>query len=258
MSERRSLLRPARSRNDPPGVPVESETQVQLRLLSAFELWSRGGRLRLPLSAQRVVAFVALHEEPVLRARVAGSLWLDSPEDRAGANLRSALWRVRRVEPSLVDASQRELRLGRAVRVDLREAETVARAALREDVGEDVDVDSLTSDLLPGWYEDWVLFERERFRQLRLCALDTLSERLTRAGRIDEALEAGLLSVAGEPLRESAHRAVIQAHLADGNTVEAVREYCLFRRLLREQLGIGPSGRMQELVAGLDDQEPKR
>jgi len=258
MPESRSLLRPSRTRSDPPGVAADSETWVELRLLGAFELWRCGARLRLPLSAQRVVAFVALHEEPVLRARVAGSLWLDSPEGRAGANLRSALWRVHRVEPGLVDASERDLRLGRAVRVDLREAENFARATLREDVGEYVDVDSLTGDLLPGWYEDWVLFERERFRQLRLRALDTLSERLTRAGRIDEALEAGLLSVAGEPLRESAHRAVIQAHLADGNTFEALREYRLFRRLMREQLGLEPSWRIRELVAGLDDQETER
>jgi DNA-binding SARP family transcriptional activator len=103
-----------------------------------------------------------------------------------------------------------------------------------------------------------VLFERERFRQLRLRALDALCERLTRAGRLNEALEAGLLSVAGEPLRESAHRALMRLHLADGNTGEAVRQYRLYERLLREQVGIEPSERIQELVRGLDNRETVR
>jgi DNA-binding SARP family transcriptional activator len=60
--------------------------RVQLCLLDAFELVSDGVLVRLPLSAQRVVAFVALQERPLLRTYVAGSLWLDSPDDRAGAN----------------------------------------------------------------------------------------------------------------------------------------------------------------------------
>ena len=38
-------------------------------------------------------------------------------------------------------------------------------------------------ELLPDWYDDWVLLERERFRQLRLHALDALCDDLTRAGR---------------------------------------------------------------------------
>jgi DNA-binding SARP family transcriptional activator len=146
------------------------------------------------------------------------------------------------------------------VRVDLLEAAACARGALREDAAADVDFDlsALACDLLPDWYEDWVLFERERFRQLRLRALDALCERLTRAGRLNEALEAGLLSVAGEPLRESAHRALMRLHLADGNTGEAVRQYRLYERLLREQVGIQPSERIQELVRGLDNPETVR
>ena len=33
-------------------------------------------------------------------------------------------------------------------------------------------------DLLPGWYDDWVIFERERIRQWLLHALEGLSRRL--------------------------------------------------------------------------------
>ncbi|MGZ4410133.1 MAG: AfsR/SARP family transcriptional regulator [Gaiellaceae bacterium] len=257
MSESRSLLRPARpSRRD-----AARAAAVRLYLLNGFELVADGVVASLPPGAQRVVAFVALHDRPLLRAYVAGSLWLDSPEDRAAANLRSALWRIQRVEPRLIAASDRQLRLDDDVVVDLRETEILARAVLRGEAPADEsgdDLSRLAADLLPDWYDDWAFFERERFRQLRLRALEALCDQLARAGRVAEALEAGLLSVAGEPLRESAHRALMRVHLADGNPGEAIRQYRLCERLLRDQLGIEPSARMQEVLRDLDDVETIR
>jgi DNA-binding SARP family transcriptional activator len=233
---------------------------VRLTLLNAFALECDGVAVQLPASAQRVLAFVALHEHPVRRPYVAGSLWLDSPEERAYANLRSALWRLRRFGSRLVDAEGSELALGRDVEVDLRECEQLARRAVaREQRGpEALDVRLFGSDLLPDWYEDWVVIEREHYRQLRLHALDALCEQLTASGRLDEALEAGLAAVAGEPLRESAQRALIRVHLAEGNGGEAMRQYRLYRHLLDEQLGIEPSPLMAELVRDLDAVETIR
>jgi DNA-binding SARP family transcriptional activator len=140
-----------------------------------------------------------------------------------------------------------------------------ARDGIREVVGRGLNapasdevVASLCGDLLPDWYDDWLVIERERFRQLRLRALDALCDRLTRAGRLDDALAAGLAAVAGEPLRESAHRALIRVHLTDGNAAEAIRQYRMFGRLLREQLGIEPSERMKSLIRELDVPETIR
>ena len=244
MTESRSLLRPVR----PAG--RDDVRPVRLHLLDGFRLISDDGPASLPFGAQRVVAFVALHDHPLLRAHVAGSLWLESFEDRAAANLRSALWRIQRVEPRLIDVSGGFLRLGEEVGFDLRESECLARVVLREDavVGGEIELSRLAGDVLPDWYEDWVLFERERFRQLRLRALERLCDLLMRAGRSSEALDAGLLSVAGEPLRESAHRAVMRVHLADGNPGEAIRQYQLCEQLLRDHLGIEPSSMIRDLL----------
>jgi len=224
---------------------------VVLHLLAGFGVEVGGEELPLPGSAQRVVAFVALHERPLLRTYVAGTLWLDSPEERAAGNLRSALWRVHRHTAELVVADAETLRLGPSVRVDLRDAETLAHSELTG-VSSGIAPGALTLDLLPDWYDDWVLLERERFRQLRLRALESMCTRLAAAGRLDEALEAGMLALAGEPLRESAHRALVRLHLTEGNTAEALRQFRLCRRLLLEQLGVEPSPLMLELVAGLD------
>jgi DNA-binding SARP family transcriptional activator len=245
-------------------VSVRAAPDVRLTLLGTFELVCDGVRVSLPMSAQRVLAFLALHEHPVLRAYAAGSLWLDASEAHAHASLRSALWRLRRDRSAhgLVDASGEQLRLGAGVDVDLREAEAVARRALNGGGGRHDDLarqlSALGGDLLPDWYEEWVLLERERFRQLRLRALEAICERLLRAGRLGDALDAGHAAVAGEPLRESAHRALVRVHLAEGNVGEAVRQYHLFRRLLHEHLGLEPSARMEELMRGIATVESVR
>jgi DNA-binding SARP family transcriptional activator len=239
-----TAVRPAPS---PGGIATNRTT---LKLLGGFDLLCAGKSVPLPLSAQRLLAFVALHERPLLRPYVAGSLWLDSSEERAYANLRSALWRLHRSGNRVMDCSGQRLALDSSVVVDLRTSETLAQRILGGTADEDLDVDlvALGGDLLPGWYDDWIFFERERYRQLRLRALDTLCERLTEAGRLDAALEAGLASVAGEPLRESSHRAVVRAHLADGNVAEAVRQYRLCQRLLNDHLGLEPSDQMDGLM----------
>lgn len=227
-----------------------------LSLLEGFELRLNGEPVDVPLSAQRLIAFLALQNRPLQRGFVAGSLWLDSSEARAGANLRSALWRLHRHGRGLVETRGGRLRLSPGVRVDLHQAAARARQVLEGSASPDhaegdpnrLDL-TLTGDLLPDWYEDWLLVERERFRQLRMHALESLCERLTAAGRHAQAIEAGLTAVALEPLRESAHRALIRSYLAEGNPAEAIRQYQRYERLLSEELGAQPSAQIRELIA---------
>ena len=106
-------------------------------------------------------------------------------------------------------------------------------------------------DLLPGWYDDWVHFERESLTQLRLHALERLSGQRLTAGRYAEALALAMAAVATEPLRDSAHRLVVQCHLREGNAVHALRHYEGYRDLLHRELGIPPSPQMQQLLGPL-------
>jgi DNA-binding SARP family transcriptional activator len=224
-----------------------------LSLLPSFELRCAGEPVELPLSAQRVLAFLALQERPVLRVHVAGTLWPDSPEERAHANLRSAVWRLRRPGLPVLEASATHLGLARSLTVDVAGTRARARRLLgsADGIEDEFHESDLRCDLLSDWYEDWVLLERERFRQLRLHALELLCERLAATGRFHAAVEAGLVAVAGEPLRESAQRALIRAHLAEGNVGEAIRQYRSYRTLLADELGLRPSPALEQLVAGL-------
>jgi len=105
--------------------------------------------------------------------------------------------------------------------------------------------------VLPDWDDDWALVEREHFRNLSLQALESLCEHLTAQGRLRQALEVGLAAFARDPLRESAHRLLVRIYLADGNAFDAIRQFRLYRDLVRSRLGIEPSSQMLELVHGL-------
>jgi DNA-binding SARP family transcriptional activator len=204
----------------------------------------------LPRRLQRLVAHVCLSGRPA-RTAIAGRLWPDVSEQHAHGSLRSALWRLHKTAPGLIEVSGDALELAVGVRVDVRELSDWARCAL--DLSSPVDDlvvpdTSLWGDLLPGWYDDWVLLERERLTQLRAHALEVVAGRLAGVGRHGEAIQAAYASVQAEPLRESAHRTVMRVHLAEGNPAEALLVFHRFRILLRDELGIAPTDRMAELV----------
>jgi DNA-binding SARP family transcriptional activator len=229
-----------------------SGTAIRIGLLGTFDLRVAGEPVSLPMNGQRLLAFLALQGRPLTRSFVAGSLWIDSTEDHAAGSLRSALWRLNR-DGRLVDASAERLALVPSVEVDVAEAVAQAHRLL------DPECDDLPSlrevrlhdDLLPDWYDDWLALERERFRQLRVHALERLCDLLIATRRFGEAIETGLAVACAEPLRESAHRILIRAHLAEGNRAEAIAHYRRFRTLLRNELGLEPSPEMSALLAAV-------
>jgi DNA-binding SARP family transcriptional activator len=245
---------PAPSSSAPPGSAAKSDVRpVHLGLMNGFELRVGGALVALPQSVQRLLAFLAMQERAVTRAFVAGTLWLEKSEERAGANLRSVIWRSRAPHCRLLEASATHLRLAGEVEVDLHVVRALAHSLIAG-TGEAPpwpDVQLLDGQLLPDWYDDWLVVERERLRQLQLHALEAHCRRLTDLGRFAEAIELGLVAVASEPLRESAHRAVIDAHLAEGNNGEALRQYEVIERLLADHLGITPTIETELRIASI-------
>jgi DNA-binding SARP family transcriptional activator len=199
---------------------------------------------------RRLVIFLSLQAHPLQRSHVAGTLWPETSDQRASANLRSALWRLNQLGCQLIVAKGSCLGIAPGVRIDLHENAARARQLLRDENSDidDLDDSLFYSDLLPDWYDDWLVIERERFHQLRLRALECLCERLTAIGGYARAVEAGLAAVAAEPLRESAHRALVKVHLAEGNLAEAVRQFEFYRRILKDELGLSPSPQIIELL----------
>lgn len=224
--------------------------QTRISLMRGFEIRVDDHMVALPYSAQRVLAFLAIRDRPQLRSTVATSLWTDTTEDRAAANLRSALWKLADLRERLIEAVGGYLGLAPTVEVDLWQLMERARHLIGDEAKVEFDISTgdLGEDLLPDWDEQWLLFERERLRQLRVHALDALTRRLRERGRFAEAVEAGLSAVAAEPLRESAQRLLIEVHLAEGNFAEARRQFELYREVLWDHLAILPSVELCSLV----------
>lgn len=227
----------------------------RLRLLNGFDVTIDGRTVDFASTTQRLIAFVALHERPQPRSSVAGSLWIDRSERRAAANLRTALWKLGPAGHRLVVAHGNLLALADDVAVDFRVVVRAARRLLNHDPASDgavdddaIDVDALAGDLLPDWDEDWIMFERERLRQLRMHAIEALSRQLAGAGRYAEAVDAGLTAVAADALRESAHRVLIEAYLGEGNVADARRQFDRFKAVLWDSLRLAPSPDLARLV----------
>jgi DNA-binding SARP family transcriptional activator len=230
-------------------VAVHDQDGWLIQLLGGFELHGPDGVVDATPGVQRLLAFIALQGGAVSRMRAAGELWPAVQAGPASANLRSTLWRARRLGP-LVRPGATTLRLGPTVVVDVEQLahlpHLVASAAEPTQIG-----GSFNLELLPDWTDAWVTVERERLRHLELHVLDDQVAALVDGGRVAEALDTALRAIRLEPLRETSHQALIRIFLQSGNRSAALTAYQGFVTLLREELDLGPDPVTTELVQPL-------
>lgn len=191
--------------------------------------------VRLSLPSRRLLAFLAIHDEPVTRSGTSSALWPDVPESQARANLRRATWQS---PPGWVAADGDILTL--LADVDLPAARAKAMRAIAGGVLSFDDITLLSHDILPGWHEEWILPHQDAFRLLRVQSLEAACRSMASRGLFALATQAGMAALAAEPLRESAAAALIHAHLGEGNRYAAASLFKDFSRMLREELGVGP------------------
>jgi DNA-binding SARP family transcriptional activator len=216
---------------------------ARLHLLEGFSLQSQGQPVDLPVGVQRLLAFLALRG-PAPRAVVAGILWPEVPDSQALASLRTGIWRLHKLVPDAVCVEG--LAMAVTMPVDCREQEAFSTRVLREHPDDTTWVrEGLPTlwqrELLPGWYDDWVVFERERLSQLRLHALEHTAQLLIQERDLDTALQLALEAVRTEPLRETATAVLMSVYLAEGNVADAIRQRDVFADLLQRELGLEPS-----------------
>lgn len=207
----------------------------------------------VPAGAERLVVLLALRGS-IRRKRVASLLWPAADPHRSAGNLRSAIWRLRSAHLDLVTEIEDRLSIRADVSVDVR---ALTRATTDDGgrdevlpVGESAALPLLVAatNLLPGWYDDWLVADRERIRGLALDALDRRSLRLRRSGRWAEAIDAALVAVTCEPLRESSQVSLVRAYLEEGNRVEARRAYRSYLDQLATDAGLDPSSELLRMV----------
>lgn len=223
--------------------------------------------LRAP-RLQLLVAYLLLHRgESFLRRHLAFQLWPDSSEAQAHTNLRNLLFQLRRIYPE-ADAmlSRTNLSVGWCAEdpalYSLDVADFVgllAAAELAREQGDSVQeigalqraVALYADDLLTGWYEEWVIVEREHYRQRYLAALARLVALLREGRRYEETIQYAQLLVEREPLYEPGYVELMQLHALCGNRVAAIQVYRRLAHLLEEELGVEPGPPAQELYRRL-------
>ncbi|MBC7593291.1 MAG: winged helix-turn-helix transcriptional regulator [Kineosporiaceae bacterium] len=237
---------------------ADQPLQTTICLLRGFDFQIGGKSLgSLAAGSQRLLAFVALHSTTVARDTVAGKMWPESTEQKAGISLRSALSRLDTESRNAILSASAGLRLVETVAVDFRQAQEIAGRLLKSSPQvQDSDLDAhavalLSSDLLPDWYDDWVVSEAEDWLMMRMNALEVQSAELLKRKRYAAAAGSARAAVNAEPLRESATASLIRVHLAEGNQSDALRIYNRYRVLLRKVLNLEPTAALTELVANI-------
>jgi DNA-binding SARP family transcriptional activator len=233
---------------------VQPGQAFRLSLLGGWELRADGGSVAMSANGQRLLAFLALRGR-TQRDYVAGVLWPESDDQCALANLRTTLWRVRQRAKGAVISTPHEIELAPQVSLDVDGLVAAGRNLLHQgsadspgdcaEIGRDL---ARHEPLLPGWYDDWVLTERERLQQLQVHALEVAAERLVQSRHLASALEIAQAATQVEPFRETAHCAVVKVLLQQANPAQAVRHYQRYERLLDRELGIEPSHHLRDLL----------
>lgn len=224
-----------------------------LHLLGGWQLSRDGAWVDVASRQKRLISAVALvGAHP--RAYFASLLWPDSSEAHATGSLRTTLFETTRQLPSLVRVGAGSIALADDVTIDVDEVTSLIRSIHtdRSYHPADTAVDRIeAADLLPGWYEDWVIFAQERLTQQRISALELLAASSLENGDSDLAIRAAEAAIAIEPLRESSYLLLMRAHLLAGNRVLAAHTYRRIEELLDGELGVAPSPEFAALLTEL-------
>ena len=219
---------------------------LQVRLLGRLAAERDGQQLALPPPAGRLLAFLALHLGPQDREAAAALLWPGTAGPSARANLRTAMWALRKAvgdDPLIASRTAIGLR-AEAVTVDLADCRRRASA------GDVAAADALCHrELLAGYAEDWAETAR---RQQRAELAETAADRSASAERDGDAAAAARwsrLRCELDPLNEAAHADLIRQLAAAGDRAGALVAGQAVSARLREDLGVPPGPLLRAALA---------
>jgi DNA-binding SARP family transcriptional activator len=238
---------------------------VELRLFGPPRAFNSelGVETRFPGRTGQLLAYLALfHQRAHSRGRLAGIFWGEQREESARRCLSTALWRVRerlaRVLPDpeellVSDRFQVAFRPGRRIRVDVHLFEeavgTFAHGTPLSTLAEAQEVERglalYKAELLDGYFDDWVLRERERLRWLRLNGLAALVHFHRERDDVPKAIDLAQELLRYDPAQEIVLREIMILHVRAGQRALALEQYRTTARALARELDTEP---MEETV----------
>ncbi len=221
---------------------------LQIRLLGQFDIRADGKRVLIASrSGQSLFAFLMLHAGVEhRREKLAGMIWPDTSDEIARKNLRQELWRIRKSTTAHLPANVEYLTADEitvALNADAPYWLDVAALEKSEENTEAL-ISSLSlyrGELLPGFYDDWVMLERERVQGIFESKCAALLEKLIQAASWNKVQEWADRWIALGQTPEPAYRAqmIAAAALHDSAKLALAYERCV--EALRNDLGVEPS-----------------
>ncbi len=233
---------------------------VQVRLLGRFRVQVDERVVRFPTrKAESMFAYLLItRNKPVFRDRLASMFWPDTPESRARRNLNTTLWRIRRALDGNgagldIETNERYLLLhGDQAEVDLFkfrgliESSRGLQGKLRADGLKQAE-EAYGGVFMEGCSDEWCEEERRCLRGQYVGLLKDLIHASRDAQDYTAGADYAQRVIAIEPLDEDAHRELILLRYLSGNRAEALRQFELLKKALREELGVEPTKATTEL-----------
>lgn len=212
-----------------------------------------------------LLAFLATFPRRHPRDEMVDLLWPDADPDSGRHWLSQAIWRLRQTLTDLCPEPAREVLISEVL---ISDRSTVAldpallttdtqrfRALLAQNALEEaVAVYGDSGGFLSGFYDDWVLAERQKLLGELLGALQTLALSAGETGDWPRAVRYAEQAVAADPLLEDSHRTLIRLLASSGQLAAAQRHYAALSRLLVRELNAEPSGATRALIAQIQTQ----
>ncbi len=237
----------------------------EVQLLGGYRVIHQGEEVKA-LQAERLTLFLTYlflnSETPPSRKQLAFLFWPDSTEEQARTNLRNLLHLLRRAFPEIdsfleVDTQSIRWKADASIQLDVKQfkdALTMAKASKEEQarVGHLLEaVNFYRGELLPGFYEDWILVQREELHQAFLGALTQLAKLLEDARQYEEAIEAVNRLIRSDSLNESAYGHSMRLHALRDDRAGALQVYHNCVTALKRELDIEPSAEIKSLYEQL-------
>jgi predicted ATPase/DNA-binding SARP family transcriptional activator len=245
-----------------------TEERWRIQLLGGLHA-RRGDRVLSGLQRQQpaiLLAYLAYHSpSPRSRDTLTELLWPEADLETGRHNLRSVLYALRRLlEPhdtspgTVLVADSTTVRLNpAAVTIDVLEFRAALADAARAQSPERraaslaAAVALYRGELLPDFFDPWVLTERQPLAEAYLAALHRLAIEREQAGDLEGALDVAQQAISADPLREEAHYDVMRLYAAAGQPQAVLRQYQELERVLREELEETPSAEARALAEEL-------
>jgi DNA-binding SARP family transcriptional activator len=224
---------------------------LEIWLLGQFSIRLSGNPVDIPARpAQSLLAYLVLNAGILhRRERLAGIFWPEASESNARTSLRHYLWRLRK---ELRDDGHKEEQYFNVDKISIsfnpQSDFWVDALHLEKDIPNNNLSDSLIEslslyggELLPGFYENWVVLERERYRAIFEDRMHVLLDQLISSGHFREVLEWAERWIAFGQVPEPAYRALMVAYNALGDISSVASTYRRCNEALRLELGVKPS-----------------